>query len=611
MMDHLFSLLFAVLGLGVLIFIHELGHYLVARREGMKIEIFSIGFGPPIFSWMHKGVRWQLSWLPFGGYVKIAGMQREGNREPHEIAGGFFNKKPAQRIRVALAGPVVNIAFSIIVFSALWLAGGREKNFSEYTHRIGWVDPQSKLYERGVRPGDLIETYSGRRFEGVKDILISSVMKRKEIHITGSKVDPFTGARKGFDYTFQPKEGTGPFALPASYCIFHEAVPHSSVLASGISPGDRILWADGEVIYSQIQLSSLINASTAYLTIQRGDEIFSLKIPRVHLNELKMTAVQRAEFDDWQHEAEVKGRLDDLYFIPYLLSPSGQVEVRLPFFEQENGHFAQLEEGDQLLAVDGKEIDSSYELLQQLQTRRVLVIVQRDPEMLTAHDWVKADLDFEEWADRKDLQNLMQGIANGLVQSGRLYLLPAIEPKPISDFVATSDTRKRIEAIQDVQKRQEALKQWEKEQNKLILGVLFSDRPVVYNPGPFRQCLDVFIEMGRVLKGLVTGQLHPKHLAGPVGIVHIVQSNLSNGGVKEGLFWMAFISLNLGFVNLLPIPVLDGGHIMFSLYEGVTRRRLSSKMMEQMVIPFFGLLIAFFIYITYQDVARLFTQFFH
>jgi regulator of sigma E protease len=73
---------------------------------------------------------------------------------------------------------------------------------------------------------------------------------------------------------------------------------------------------------------------------------------------------------------------------------------------------------------------------------------------------------------------------------------------------------------------------------------------------------------------------------------------------------MGVISLNLGLVNLLPIPVLDGGHILFSLYEAVTRRRLSSKFMERCIIPFMGLLIVFFIYITYQDIVRLFARFF-
>jgi regulator of sigma E protease len=77
MFESILYLALAILGLGFLIFIHELGHYIVARREGMRVEVFAIGFGKPIYSWMFQGVKWQICMLPFGGYVKIAGMQKE------------------------------------------------------------------------------------------------------------------------------------------------------------------------------------------------------------------------------------------------------------------------------------------------------------------------------------------------------------------------------------------------------------------------------------------------------------------------------------------------------------------------------------------------------
>src|SRR5271154_2135216 len=118
-----FNIIFAVLGLGFLVFIHELGHYWVARRKGMKVEVFSIGFGKAIYSWKHQGVKWQVGFLPFGGYVKIAGMQREGTVEPHEIRDGFFGKSPSARIQVALAGPLVNIGFAMLLFLIIWGMG--------------------------------------------------------------------------------------------------------------------------------------------------------------------------------------------------------------------------------------------------------------------------------------------------------------------------------------------------------------------------------------------------------------------------------------------------------------------------------------------------------
>src|ERR1700733_8195428 len=97
MIVSLFCVILAVLGLSFLIFIHELGHYWMARRVGMRVETFSIGFGRPVVSWMWDGVKWQIGWLLFGGYVKIAGQELDKNTDPYSIADGFFGKSPLDR----------------------------------------------------------------------------------------------------------------------------------------------------------------------------------------------------------------------------------------------------------------------------------------------------------------------------------------------------------------------------------------------------------------------------------------------------------------------------------------------------------------------------------
>ena len=125
---------FAAIALGILVFIHELGHFFAARWVGMKVEIFSIGFGKPIFKWRSKGVDWQFCWLPFGGYVKIAGMEiskkdKNSYIEPYEIPDGFFGKSPYKRIIVAIAGPLANFILAFLIFSAIWAMGGGRSPF--------------------------------------------------------------------------------------------------------------------------------------------------------------------------------------------------------------------------------------------------------------------------------------------------------------------------------------------------------------------------------------------------------------------------------------------------------------------------------------------------
>jgi len=633
-MMNLYSLLHVILsiiGFGFLVFIHELGHYWVARKKGMKVEAFSIGFGKAIYSWTRDGVKWQISWLPFGGYVKIAGMQKEGNLEPHEIPDGFFGKSPWERMQVAFAGPFVNIVFALIIFSAIWAMGGREKNYSEFTHRIGWVDPTSTLYQNGVRPGDVIERYDGRDFHGFKDLMMSSAMADKEINIQGYKVDAMTGNRTPFNYTlptypnsqYKEKLKTIGISAPAHYLIFQGTLPQGSALTgSGLEAGDRIVWAEGDPVFSMFQLNALINEQTVFLTVKRGSEIFQTKIPRVHVDDLKMTNLEMGEISDWQHETGIKGRIQDLAFVPYTFSSNGTVESRLDFIDEADqikafkkcqrcGFFNPLQEGDQILAVDGQKVQNSYQLLEQLQTRRSLLIVERGLD--TAHAVSKAQAESEIENFGPNLQAIISSIGTNspVRSSGNLILIGPVTPKPSIDFVGPqlAEAKKNIEAMKDKSQRDAALTQLNQRERQAMLGLPLVDREIIHNPNPIRQFGDVLSDTWRTLSGLFTGSLSPKFVSGPVGIVNIIQQSWVHG-VKEALFWFGLISLNLGIMNLLPIPVLDGGHIVFALWEMIFRKPIKAKVMERMIIPFVGLLIIFFLFATYHDISRLFSKFF-
>jgi len=641
MIESILYAVLAILGLGFLVFIHELGHYWVARRQGMRVEAFAIGFGKPIYTWEHQGVKWHIGCLPFGGYVKIAGMQKEKGVEPSDIPDGFYGKRPWQRIKVAFAGPLVNIVFALVVFSVLWFSGGRDKHFSEFTHRIGWVDPKSVIYANGVRPGDVIQAYDGREFHGFRDLLVSAVMGGKTTQIQGYKLDYSSGERTNFDYTLQaytdPRSGkdkinTIGILSPAQYLIYDQKDPSPTILATGFHPKDRIVWVDGEVVFSAKQLSSLVNDSTSFLTISRDGEVFQTKVPRVHIDDLKMSGIDKAELGDWQYETGLKGRLQDLFFIPYALSPTCDVENRIGFIDEQDqkkafegcercSYFSPLQEGDRIIAIDGTPVDSSYDLLEKLQTRRVLIIVDRDPAITHPILWTQADAQFENF-NPKDLSAIVSSIGTdkAIISAGPLQLLNPIIPQslleaPLSPTQKSQivqefgQAKKEIEKIQDPQKRSELLRELENNQKKLVLGIPLQDKEVRYNPSPLNQFVQVAEDTWRTLSGLFSGSLNPKYVSGPVGIIHVVHQSWMVG-IKEAVFWMAVISLNLGMVNLLPIPVLDGGHIVISFVEMITKRRLTAKTMERLVIPFVGLMVGLFIYITYQDIARLFSKFF-
>src|ERR1700741_840942 len=120
-----YSVLWFVVILTVLVFVHELGHYLVARRNGVRIEVFSIGFGPELFGWWDRaGTRWKFSAIPLGGYVKMFGDADASSGLPAAALGqlsaaerevSFHSKRLGQRAAIVAAGPIANFLFAIVV----------------------------------------------------------------------------------------------------------------------------------------------------------------------------------------------------------------------------------------------------------------------------------------------------------------------------------------------------------------------------------------------------------------------------------------------------------------------------------------------------------------
>lgn len=166
---------FAVV-LGVLVFIHELGHYLAARWRGVHVEAFSIGFGRALTSWTDRhGTVWKLAWLPLGGYVKMHGQERPEEVTPEERAAWrpgqtFHEKSVGSRAIIVAAGPVANFLLAIVLFAALFLSFGRPITLAV----VGEVMPDSAAAKAGLLAGDRIEIIGDqpiRTFEDLQHII--------------------------------------------------------------------------------------------------------------------------------------------------------------------------------------------------------------------------------------------------------------------------------------------------------------------------------------------------------------------------------------------------------------------------------------------------------
>ena len=163
--------------LTVLVFFHELGHFAVARRCGVRVEVFSIGFGPEIFGYTAKsGTRWKFSAIPFGGYVKMFGERApDENGEPHALSAedeavSFYAKSLGQRAAIVFAGPLANFLFAIVVLASLFMVLGEPSTPAD----VGKVIPGSAAEKAGLKPGDVFLEIDGskiERFEQVRRIV--------------------------------------------------------------------------------------------------------------------------------------------------------------------------------------------------------------------------------------------------------------------------------------------------------------------------------------------------------------------------------------------------------------------------------------------------------
>ena len=170
-----------IVALSILVFVHEFGHFWVARRCGVKIEAFSIGFGGEIFGWTDRlGTRWRVAWLPIGGFVKMFGDADASSRPDMAAAAqmdeaarrvSFTHKKLWQKALVVAAGPMANFLFAIIVMAVLFSTIGQP--FTPPV--IGSVLPGSAAEKSGLRVGDIINSVDGvtvRRFEELRQMVI-------------------------------------------------------------------------------------------------------------------------------------------------------------------------------------------------------------------------------------------------------------------------------------------------------------------------------------------------------------------------------------------------------------------------------------------------------
>jgi regulator of sigma E protease len=256
-------------GLGLVILVHEWGHFMVAKAFGVRVDVFSIGFGPRLFGVKKGTTDYRISALPVGGYVRMAGDSsfEERKHEPDEL----LSKPRWQRVLVALAGPAMNILTALVIVAGVSMYGTEEPAYLDQQIQIAGVFPDSPAQQAGFQPGDHIV-----ELDGVQNPTWDRLRLDLLFSIPGNSLQA-TVDRNGTLLPVKIEAGMDEisavgFPVPPQVLI-GDVISGSPADRSGLKPGDHVLSLDGSPISNPADLSTRVQQSGGrpiQLLIDRG-----------------------------------------------------------------------------------------------------------------------------------------------------------------------------------------------------------------------------------------------------------------------------------------------------------------------------------------------------
>ncbi|SDY08464.1 RIP metalloprotease RseP [Acinetobacter kyonggiensis] len=285
-MSALFIIVAAIFLLGPLIAIHEFGHYIVARKLGVKVLVYSIGFGPTLLKWTSKksGIQYQLSALPFGGYVKMLD-EREGNVAEEDLPKAFNRQHPWKRIAIVAAGPLINLAFAVVLFWILFLPSQEQLNT-----RVGKVLPNTPAATVQLNVGDKITAVDGTpvtTWEKLNFALVDRVGETGSIEVQADRNGqiqtfklPIQNFLKDQSQSALDSLGFMPYRPPIA-AIATKLSADGAAIRQGMKEGDKIIAIDGVKMNDWFDVVQTVQAAPEKLLkidVLRQNQLVHLQI---------------------------------------------------------------------------------------------------------------------------------------------------------------------------------------------------------------------------------------------------------------------------------------------------------------------------------------------
>lgn len=661
-----------VLGLGLVIFFHELGHFAVAKWCNVHVERFSIGIGPILWSRQKGETEYALSALPFGGYVKMLGQDdMDANQmtstEIAENPRAYSAKTVPQRMAIISAGVIMNVVTGFLFFIICYRIGVEEPS-----PIVGSVVPGFPAWNAGIRAGDRITAINGNEVRGFGDIFNSTVLSTGDIRVQGEHEDGTP-----FDYTMTPERGAVGRSVgisPSLTTQLSPSIPDAGLIAmrglpaekasAPFQPGDRLLSVQSQPVQSFSQLQRL----TARLA---GE-------PLTYVVERTAPAAEGSAEPPSTSQVEI-------VVPPAEVKSIGLWMAMGPIKAIRNGSIAAaagLKVGDRITAVDGLVIGTDYDALQlpnyfaEKAGQEVTISVDRQtPATGTEQLSIKVTPDDTPgWTENPAYQTSPLSIPAigaafqvypriarvvpgseadraGVFRKDQKITMIALEhPDPeniVPDAFGAAKTPETL-TLSTLEKRQPgtaedinwayafvAIQQAPNRHVRLYIedgettsAHLLQEREAT--PGWYtwirgingwesavekqqaRTMGDAFalglwktrntgISIYMTLRSLIRRDLPVDSLSGPLGIVNIGY-RVAEKGMTDLLMFLGFLSINLAVINFLPIPVLDGGHMVFLLWEGISRRKPNAKVIGWAHALGILFIISLFVFVMYLDI---------
>ncbi|HUG20426.1 MAG TPA: RIP metalloprotease RseP [Planctomycetaceae bacterium] len=656
--DSLINISYVILGLGLVIFFHELGHFAVAKWCNVFVERFSIGFGPILLSRKWGETEYALSAIPFGGYVKMLGQDdmdpaQMSDEDIAEDPRSYTAKKVWQRMAIISAGVIMNVITAMLFFAAAFTMGVQKS-----PPIVGSTEIGMPAWEAGLEEGDEILTIDGKKMTSYEDIYLSVALSSGPLEVVVKK---WSGEVKTLtispDQTGMRRQiGVSP-ARSLELANFPAEIPLTSTGSAAENADPPFKAQDKIVSVDDVPLQHFYELQN-YLARNSEKEV-DFKVVRTVGKEGRNPQTEELTIHVPTNRMLELGAVMDIGTIKFIKRDSPAQKAGLKVGDK----ISLVTLGDQELEV-GRELDPFRlpEFLAREHGKKVILYVRREAEEAAGGavkpaaggaDEKKGLLKIEivpddipawtEFPSGKDtplsapcigvayeITRTVLHVKPGSPAEGKLkvgdriraieYLPPPKEGNAAKKTDSSEELRIEfadaqhkdrptdwaysflfIQTHRDYQVKLSVSREGEKE----TLDFLLTPEADENNPwyftkrgfspgyqmteliaGSFGESIPMglhhtknkILEIYSTLRSLVRGDLSFKNFRGPLGIAKIAYT-VAQHGLAELLLFLGILSVNLAVLNFLPIPVLDGGHMVFLIWEGVTGKKPTEKVL--------------------------------